>query len=328
MAAERPIPTRRLRALVLGGCLAAAAMLQLLDANPAVSQTTSLQAFRIARPPELDPRASVWRRAPEVELALTAQAVTYPFGGGNVPSLRVRAMHDGERLYLRVTWRDDTDDSSTVAVEDFADAVALQFPAVAAASAPAICMGQADAGVNIWQWRADREQPMPTAIEDLHPDGYVDMYQSTDDLYFPAREAGNPNAQPDVGSVQDLIAVGFGSLGPASDRSVTGAGDWDGEEWAVVFARPFDVGGDQRPTFTVGTTTDVAVAAWNGATDDRNGQKAISPFLQLSISGAELPTAQKSDLQVLGIVGLTFVGGVTVIVGFAYLLDRDTGRRA
>lgn len=321
MAAERVIPTRRLRALVLGGGLAVAAILQVLDANPAVSQTTSLQAFKVARGPDLDPRASVWRRAPEIELALTAQAVTYPFGGGGVPSVRVRAMHDGSSLYVRVAWQDDTEDMSTVAAEDFADAVAVQFPAIAAATAPAICMGQADAGVNIWHWRADAERPLPMAADELHPDGYVDLYQATDDLYFPAREAGNPIAQRAGGPVQDLVAVGFGSLGPAPDRAVAGAGDWDGVEWAVVFARQFDVVDDQRPTFAVGTTTDVAVAAWNGATDDRNGQKAISPFLQLSISAADLPPAQKTDLQVLGIVGITAAALLALVFGLVSLLE-------
>src|SRR5690606_4772622 len=92
--------TRR-RALVLAATLAAALVLQLVDANPAVPQGTSLTAMRAAELPALDPGDSLWERAPEVEVPLTAQNVTYPFGGGSLPAVRVRAMHDGESLLLR-----------------------------------------------------------------------------------------------------------------------------------------------------------------------------------------------------------------------------------
>ncbi len=319
MAAQLTLPSRRTRILTVGVGLAVAAILQVLGANPAVSQSTSLIAMRIEQAPTLDPEDAAWKRAPAVEMALTAQSVSYPFGGGSVPAARVQAMHDNSTLFVRVSWNDTTEDNSTVAPEDFADAVAVEFPAVAATSTPSICMGQADSGVNIWQWRADSERPLPTTASELHPDGYVDEYPSTDDLYFPARAAGNPYAGA-RGPVQDLVAVGFGTLGPAADQSVEGKGVRGRSSWSVVFARPFASPDASRPTFAVGTTTDMSVAAWDGAADDRNGKKSISAFLRLSVSGEVLPPAPIGRTTVLatlgGIVSVLFllvVGGVRAL---------------
>lgn len=183
--------TRR-RGLVLVAILAAAGVLQLLGANPAVPQGTSLTALRAVELPDLDPGDATWDRAPRVEVPLTAQNVTYPFGGGSVPAVRVQAMHDREVLLVRVAWTDTTEDASSVRPDEFADAVAVQFPASAGSTAPAICMGQADGGVNIWQWRADSERELPASADDLHEGAYADLYPAVDDLHFPAREAGNP----------------------------------------------------------------------------------------------------------------------------------------
>ena len=41
-------------------------------------------------------------------------------------------------------------------------------------------------------------------------------YPSTDDLWFTARRPGTCTPVP-AGPVQDLVAVGFGTLGPAAD---------------------------------------------------------------------------------------------------------------
>lgn len=311
----------RARSVTVTLALVVAATLQLLGANPAVSQSTAVEAMQVDQVPDLDPGGSVWDRAPVAEVALSAQRTTYPFGGSALPSVRVQAVHDGDALFIRVAWPDPTADESTVASEDFADAVAVQFPAIAASTAPPLCMGQADQGVNIWHWRADGQRGLPSTVEDLHVDGYVDGYPSTDDLYFPARAAGNPNASTTLGPVQDLVAVGFGTLGPATDQTVTGSGRWDHDEWAVVFTRPLSSTDAQRPAFDVGSTTDVAVAAWDGAAGDRNGQKAVSAFLQLSISGTDLPAAPRSDVALLLIIGATVAGVVAVGLGFTFLLE-------
>ena len=80
----------RRRAFV-GLCAAAfvAAGLMVMDVNPAVPQTVALTALRSSRDPGLDPSSSAWDDAPQVEIPLTAQEVTYPFGGGTVAGVAV-----------------------------------------------------------------------------------------------------------------------------------------------------------------------------------------------------------------------------------------------
>ena len=79
-----------------------AAALQVFGANPAVSQATSVTALRAKSDPGLDPSAAAWRRSPETALPLSAQATTYPFGGGSVPAVRVRALYYGRQMYFRI----------------------------------------------------------------------------------------------------------------------------------------------------------------------------------------------------------------------------------
>lgn len=298
------------RGALLVGALAVAAAFYLTGTNLAVSQTTALDARRVGDDPGLDPDAGVWDRAPAVETPMTAQAVAYPFGGGSVPVMDVRALHDGDTLFLRVEWEDDTLDDTTIRAEDFSDGVAVEFPAEGASSVPAVCMGQADAGVNIWQWRADRAGNLPQDAPELHPDAYVDLYPSTDDLYFPARNVGNPQAATDGPAVQNLVAQGFGTLEPAADQPVSGTGRWEDNRWSVVLARPFDAGADTQPTFTTSGEIDVAFAVWNGSEEDRNGQKSVSSFVRLSLADEALPPEPLDETYVL-------MGLVAVIVAVA-----------
>ena len=163
-----------------------------------------LTALAVDQDPGLNPDAAVWDRPQSVEVTLTAQQLTYPMGGGTVPTIEARALHYQDMLYVRLHWADAQPNDRTVAVEDFADAVALEFPAESAASVPSICMGQADAGVNIWYWRADGEAGPPDLPAEIYPNTLVDFYPSTDDLYYPARAVGNPVATRSA--VQNLVA--------------------------------------------------------------------------------------------------------------------------
>jgi complex iron-sulfur molybdoenzyme family reductase subunit gamma len=299
------VPSRRVRrALLLGAALIAVVLLT-FDANPAVSQTGTLLGLSVDDAPGIDPASSAWARAPETRVQLTAQNVTYPFGGGSVPVLAVRALHHDDVLYLRIEWTDDTVDDATGRTEDFADAVAVQFPASPGSSVPAVCMGQADGGVNIWQWRADREAGAPEGIEDLHPDGYVDDYQETGDLFFPAREADNPVATSPP-AVQDMVAIGFGTIGPAPSQTIEGRGDRTQGRWRVVVARPFPAPDADRPSFEIGEPTDVAFAVWDGSRGDRDGQKSVSEFVRLELSDQQAPTSRGVVL-VIGLAAIAIL---------------------
>lgn len=278
-------PSRRPRWIVGVCVLLVALALQVLGANPAVSQTAEVKVWLVKADPGLDPDAPVWSQIAPLEVPLSAQGMTYPQGTPSVPRLGVRAVMHERALYIRVSWQDLTRDDVAARTEQFSDAVALQFPATAASSVPSVCMGQADAGVNIWQWRADSERGVQAALADAFPRLAVEAMPAAVGPFYPARAAGNPYAVIDAGPVQNLVATGFGTLGPAAEQTVRGRGVYEGAGWAVVFRRPFSAPGPDQPSFGVGTQTDLALAVWNGSHGDRNGLKSVSSFVRLVLSG-------------------------------------------
>lgn len=287
-------PVTRRRALV--GLLAAAIAatgLMVTNVNPAVPQTVALTALRSSRDPGLDPNSGAWDGAQQVKIPLTAQAVTYPFGGGSVAAVAVKALHHHRSLYLRVEWADDTYNAETNSVTSFADAVAVEFPAIAKSSVPSVCMGQADDGVNVWQWRADRHQRAVPWPKGVHPNGYVDEYPLRTKLAYPALEVGNPVASTHR-AAQDLVAAGFGTLAPSSVQTVHSQGVFDESgghgTWSVVFRRPFAKPGPGQPGFAVRDKLDVAFAVWQGQEDERNGKKSVSQFGRLVLSTSSQPS--------------------------------------
>ena len=283
MAALRRRPIRTL----VAAAIVIAIGLRMTGLNPAVAQAPELIAYHSAVDPGADLAGDAWSRIPGVELSLTVQQVTYPTIGTGTPAVVARAIHTDDRLYIGLQWRDQTLDESSRAVEDFTDAAAVQFPGVAASTVPFVCMGQADQAVNIWYWRADNEVAAPDWRAPHVPDGYVDLYPSVSDLFFPAREAGNLSAH--AGNAQNLVAGGFGTLSPADQQVVMGEGHYEDGRWSVVFARDFQPPGPNQPTFDGRTPTDIAFAVWNGSNDERNGKKSVSQFAVLDYSDDEGP---------------------------------------
>jgi len=285
------------RNAVLAGIatLAAAAGLMAFDLNPAASQTTMITALRSPNNPGLDPDATAWDDAQEVAIPLAAQAITYPLGGGSTSEVRVRALQHGGELFVRVTWDDSSHNAATHEVGQFTDAAAVQFPAVATSSVPAVCMGQADGGVNIWQWRADHDVRYGRWPDSQFPNGYVDEYPPGRVGRFPALDVGNPVARRDV-AAQDLVAQGFGTLGKAANQRVRAHGTYatgdpaDPATWTVVFRRPLSKPGPGQPGFAVRDTVDVAFAVWDGEEGERNGVKSVSAFARLVLSKDSQPT--------------------------------------
>lgn len=263
-----------------------AVLLRVTDANPAMAQTQSIGAWRVATAPGMDGSAPEWQSILPVFLPTTSQQVTPPMGGGAIERIAVRAVHFEERLYVMLEWSDRTPDETSDRYEAFSDAAAIQFPAEAGSEVPAICMGQADQAVNIWQWRADQQQPPP----DLPDNGYVDSYPSTDDLYFPAREAGNPLSQDDDRvAVHSLVAGGFGTLEIADQGGLEGNAVYKDGRWMVVFSRALESAHEMQPSFDGGGPVDVAFGIWDGSKGERDGLKSVSAFTRLQITPEDPP---------------------------------------
>ncbi|MGV7221385.1 MAG: ethylbenzene dehydrogenase-related protein [Nitrospinales bacterium] len=81
--------------------------------------------------------------------------------------------------------------------------------------------------------------------------------------------------------VEDLNAEGFSTLTTQATQNVDGKGHWNNNRWAVVFKRALSTG-DANDTQFKGGKTPMAIAIWNGANKERNGQKAVTQFHTLN----------------------------------------------
>lgn len=307
---------RRRRATLGAGAavLLGASVLQFTGVNPAVSQSLALTAYEAPADPGLDPNAKAWADAAPVQVPLTAQAGSYAAGGGSIPLVRAKALHYNQKLFVRVEWQDSTKDETTARVQDFADAVALEFPATSSAAVPALCMGQADGGVNIWQWRADSQVGVKDP-QDVYVGALVDRPpdKAHDIVFYTARDAGNPYADVQAGPVQTLISQALGTISKANVQDVAGNGVHTNGTWAVVFERPFTAADVSQAAFSAGKTTDLAIAVWNGSEGDRNGRKSVSQFVRLSVASTDNPNVERETrgtyLLAAGALGLFVVAG-------------------
>ncbi len=289
------IPLTGARAVMLAVLLALVA--GLFGVAPVRSQSLTLQAGHTSAEVPLDDAwAAVWDTAPLQNVALSAQNVAPPFGGGTVQAVTAKALFDDQRLYVMVEWADDEPDDTVNGVEAFSDAVALEFPGTVDTSTP-YTMGGPGTPVNIWQWKALWQADIDsgyTTSADRYPDTVSDFYPNADDPdYNPARAVGNPLAQ-DVRSspVENLIAEGFGTLTTAEIQNVDGSGAWRDGKWRAVFSRALAATGAGMTNFDTGGTTLVAFAVWDGAEGERNGQKSIAQFIELGFGATATPVAQ------------------------------------
>ncbi len=320
-----------LTAIVVVAALVVAAGLTMTSRRLAASQTITLVAAQSQEAIPLDdPSADAWNHSVPIEVPLSAQRTVPPMGGG-AHTMRVRALNDGERLYVRVEWSDSTPDTATDGVTKFSDGAAIEYP-VGGGTVPALCMGDPNAPVNIWHWKAswqaDVERGAPVDVNDAHPNMQVDLYPfENDDTYYPPRAAGNIAARVNRTSpVDNLLAGSFGTLTAAQDQMVQGVGKWHDGKWQVVFARDLNVPGDYTQ-FSTGGKTDLAFAVWDGAKNERDGMKSVSTFVTLDVS-PEIAQAKPGvgfssrEIGLFIVAGLAWVTAGLALAGRIYLQGR------
>ena len=89
------------------------------------------------------------------------------------------------------------------------------------------------------------------------------------------------------------MAGGFGSLTsqPGQGQNVQGYGVWSDGKWRLIFSRELASAQADDVSFDPGKVYSVAFAAWDGANDDRNGQKSTSQWVSLQFESAALALA-------------------------------------
>jgi hypothetical protein len=291
--------------LQLAFVLILAGVLTLLRVPTASSQGVTLVVAEVSgNLPLTDPDSAVWQKGSALDVPLSAQIVTKPMlPETRIKSVVVRALHNRKQMAILVEWTDDTKNDSMVRVQDFPDAVAVQFPF--ADVQPYFCMGQLGSNVNIWHWKADWQADINRRqdMEALYPNMYVDLYPFADPAagnsagpgtyndpnYLTALAAGNAFSVASHSSpVEDLNAGGFGTLTaqPEKGQNVQGFGMWANGRWWVVFSRDLASPEPDDVSFTPSRMYSIAFAAWDGANQERNGQKSTSQWVSMQLAGS------------------------------------------
>lgn len=300
---------------MLAGLILAAIILTFFKIPLASSQSLTLIATRLdGELPLGDPDSTLWQKSTAIDVPLSAQTITIPYlNKTNVKTIKARALRNDRQLAILVEWSDATQDDTLVRVQDFRDAVAVQFPLITTVE-PYICMGMAGVDVNIWQWKADWQADIAARqdMETAYPNMNVDFYpfaqtalpapaDYTDPNYVTAYQAGNLFAQVHTTPVENLIAGGFGTLTslPIDNQRVQGYGVYANGQWRVIFARDLKTTLPDNAQFDPGKSYPLAFAAWDGANGERNGQKSVSQWISLNINkpvAAAQPAAARNSL--------------------------------
>jgi DMSO reductase family type II enzyme heme b subunit len=128
-------------------------------------------AIRLSVPSDrlLDPAAADWASAKEETVTLeptpwASQPSVYAINAwkerpfGLTGQLRVAAAHNGEALFFRLSWQDETRDDDIPDTNRFPDGVGVLFPV--RSDALLLTMGAPERAVNAWYWRPDLEEPL------------------------------------------------------------------------------------------------------------------------------------------------------------------------
>jgi cytochrome c len=207
------------------------------------------------------------------------------------PDLQVAAVHDGRTLAVRLSWRDEAPNERAGPSDEFEDMAAVQL--FKGEREPFLGMGAEGAAVDLWQWRPSWGKPPAAAA-----DGPLDDYPFDSPQYravvkgggvpdfLTARAAGNLLARPDPSATAgNLAAKGPGSTTflPKASQAVSAAAAWKDGRWAVVLRRPLAVAAGEGVPLAAGDRCSVAFALWFGEARDRNGQKLVSVWHDLTI---------------------------------------------
>lgn len=232
-----------------------------------------------------DPEHGNWDAVPEVRIPL----MPLWWREGYIDAVRVKAVHDGERLALLLEWNDGAADSQGVQQQNFPDGAAVQLSAQA--SPPLFAMGADGEVVDIWHWKAlwtdDREefQDVGTTFPRLVADGYYGSekgWQSRpfeDPTYRPAADFHNWMALSNRTTVvENANAAGFGTLASQAmgKQNVQGIARRRQGVWRLQLTRTLESPDAEDVPLGPGKRASVGFAVWDGSAGDRNGQKSVS----------------------------------------------------
>jgi hypothetical protein len=209
----------------------------------------------------------------------------------------VQAAHDGTTLALRLVWEDETENLSTLHQEEFQDGAAVQLSWDK--DPPFFGMGDPASAVTIWSWKASwqADEKAFLDIESIYPAMHLDTYPSQKDLkpgerpdpkavsaphhdptFLSGWGAKNPMSDPERASAVEVgAAKGQGSFttAPREAQVVQGSGTWDRGIWTLELRTKLPMERCKGMS--------IAFAVWDGASNDRNGQKSVTIWHRLDL---------------------------------------------
>jgi len=262
-----------------------------------VQRTNEVVSVPAAKVP-LDPGDSAWAKAPENAAKLLLQDLVEPrLMRPSTTEVLVRSLNNGVEIGFRLEWVDSSPDDLADAGR-FPDACAVQIPQRISAIPPEPQMGQAGQPVEITFWRADWQafvNGRPDTIQSLYPNATIDHYpfeakplepgsvaqKEMSARYAPAQAVGNRRVGPRTSPVEDMIAEGPGTLGPAKGGSSRGQGSRTKDGWSVVLLRRLPEG------IAPGVRSQIAIAVWEGSHQEVGARKMRTGWIPLSVRAAQ-----------------------------------------
>lgn len=248
---------------------------------------------------EIDANGNLTHKVSTTIVPLSAQYIAAP-QGGSVLQVKARAVYNDNTMAVLLQWQDNTKNfTSDVAKGTYSDAVAVEFPVqLVVGHQPFRCMGQSDAEVAIWQWKAEREKAIAG--------------QSA--LVINSKgSAVKPYLGPGIGYLKDTNAYN-----PESNASY----DEATHTWSVILRRPMTANDQPGYTgspgqlaslnFTQGSATSIAFAVWDGGAGERLSKKAVSTWVDFLF--------QPGDATAQNIINFAAVGGLGVAMIIAIAL--------
>jgi hypothetical protein len=262
--------SRPFQILFLSTLLVAASLLGAFGIPLVSSEGVTIRSYWIQGDLPAGPDDAAWNKVPPMTLPLSGQVITRPvWPEPTARALTVRSLQNGTDIAFLIEWQDNTK-NDRLTPGTFRDGVAIGLPL---GDAPAFfCMGQLDHYINIWHWKADWQSDIDrrAARTSEKKDGGVRTFE-----VIPRR----------ISSVEDLIGGGFSTLTTKEKQGrVQGQALWKDGVWRVVMRRPLASEEPENEAKLIpGRTQTVSFAVWNGENKERNGQKAVAPWFQLSI---------------------------------------------
>ena len=238
------------------------------------SCVASLDVIKISNEIPLDPNAPLWHSPGgpnKITLELGPQMITNPkWPDPSIKEVTLSAVRNKAKMAIILEWGDSGKDNSFGYSERFTDQAAVMFPLEPEEEAPLITMGSEGRTVNIWQWKAAWQN-------DLEPEKQNQFRGRRNTAPSLSGESGPISDR--LSPVEDLNAEGFSTLTIQEEQNVQGKGVWRDNRWRVIFRRSLRDSDTADAQFD--GSTQMAIAVWDGANKERNGQKGIVGWILL-----------------------------------------------